>query len=250
MTSGIGETPAQRLGRLIRARRKKLKLTQADVQERDGPSTATLRLIEGGKHTDFRDGTGAALEAALQWAPGSIDAVLSGGEPTSISDEPQLSTTMLAGQLFHPSRRPVTKDMVANDPAVARVLEDLLSRGKVDEADRPLVERALEDARIAALPMIYEALSRAGKLQVANLGTEVHLKELRQQFKEEMVYARVEDAQKPPASPEVHQNEEALVVADQVDDGTSIDADVGTKADDPGVNRAKDGKKGHDLPGA
>ncbi|WP_349319037.1 helix-turn-helix domain-containing protein [Mycolicibacterium canariasense] len=53
-----------------------------------------------------------------------------------------------------------------------------------------------------------------------------------------------------PASPEGNKNEEVLVVADQVDDGASIDADVGTKADDPGVDGTKDGEEGHDLPGA
>lgn len=78
------ETPAQRLGRYVRARRKELKMTQVDVQEAGGPSTATLRLIEGGKHADFRDGTGTALESALKWAYGSIDDTLTGGEPTPL----------------------------------------------------------------------------------------------------------------------------------------------------------------------
>lgn len=78
------ESAAVRLGRLVRERRKYLKLTQADVQAAGGPSTATLRLIEGGKHTDFRDGTGAALEKVLRWEVGSIDAVLSGRDPAEI----------------------------------------------------------------------------------------------------------------------------------------------------------------------
>ncbi|MFV8232390.1 hypothetical protein [Mycolicibacterium fortuitum] len=81
------ETPAQRLGRLVRARRKSLKLTQAGIQARGGPSTATQRLIEGGKHTDFRGGTGSALESALQWATGSIDDTLAGGSPTPIGEQ-------------------------------------------------------------------------------------------------------------------------------------------------------------------
>lgn len=75
------ESPAQRLGRLVRARRKELKLTQADVQKAGGPSTATLRLIEGGKHTDFRTSTSGPLETVLQWQLGSVDRVLAGDEP-------------------------------------------------------------------------------------------------------------------------------------------------------------------------
>lgn len=78
------ETPAQRLGRLVRERRKSLKKTQVEIQEAGGPSTATLRLIEGGKHSDFRDGTGAALEGAIQWRPGSIDKILAGGDPITV----------------------------------------------------------------------------------------------------------------------------------------------------------------------
>lgn len=76
------ETPAQRLGRLIRERRKALKMTQAAIQEAGGPSTATIRLIESGKHTEFRPSTSDPLERLLRWEPGSIDAILDGGEPS------------------------------------------------------------------------------------------------------------------------------------------------------------------------
>ena len=105
------ETSAQRLGRLVRERRKSLKMTQADVQEAGGPSTATLRLIEGGKHTEFRDGTGAVLEAALRWDVGSIDRVLAGGEPVD-------------------TRRPISVHMLKDDPAeeIARTTAAALER--------------------------------------------------------------------------------------------------------------------------
>lgn len=82
------ENVATRLGRLIRERRKSLNLTQADIQAAGGPSTATLRLIEGGKHTDFRSSTSQPLEKVLQWAPGSIDQILGGGEATPLPDGP------------------------------------------------------------------------------------------------------------------------------------------------------------------
>lgn len=75
------EDAAIRPGRLIRERRKALELTQADVQAAGGPSTATLRLVEGGKHTDFRPSTIQPLEKALHWGPGSI-AILQGGGPS------------------------------------------------------------------------------------------------------------------------------------------------------------------------
>lgn len=82
------EVHAQHLGNRVRERRRELKLTQAEVQKRGGPSTATLRLIEGGKHTDFRAATAEPLEEILQWQKGSIAATLKGGEPTLVSAAP------------------------------------------------------------------------------------------------------------------------------------------------------------------
>lgn len=92
-----GDEHAQRLGRLIRQRRKGLKLTQAAVQAADGPSTATLRLIEGGKHTDLRPGTAEPLERILKWRPGSIAAILKGGVPIEITPAPPPSHHWLDG---------------------------------------------------------------------------------------------------------------------------------------------------------
>jgi transcriptional regulator with XRE-family HTH domain len=85
--SGVTEDAATRLGRLIRERRRALKMTQADVQAAGGPSTATLRLIEGGKHTDFRPGTIQPLETVLQWQPGSIAVILDGFDPIPVFQE-------------------------------------------------------------------------------------------------------------------------------------------------------------------
>lgn len=79
---------AARLGRLVRARRRTLRLTQAAIQEAGGPSTATLRLIEGGRHTEFRNGTADQLERTLRWQPGSIAAMLRGGDPIEVEPAP------------------------------------------------------------------------------------------------------------------------------------------------------------------
>lgn len=81
MSETTGGRAYARLAQLVRARRKALRLTQELVNERGGPSTATLRLIEAGKPTDFRRGTTDQLEKALEWATGSVAAVLDGGDP-------------------------------------------------------------------------------------------------------------------------------------------------------------------------
>lgn len=130
---------AKHLGDLIRERRKKLKLTQADVQERGGPSTATLRLIEGGRHTDFRPSTSAPLERILGWQTGSIDNVLAGKEPALVEDGPSIQ------------------------PPTSRRTQSMTDETRKD----------LDDYRIAELPIIYPVLSRDGKLRVARLGREI-----------------------------------------------------------------------------
>lgn len=136
------ETAAQRLGRLVRERRKQLKMTQADVQEVGGPSTATLRLIEGGHHTDFRDGTGAALEAAIRWQSGSIDNVLAGDDPTPLqpgtaSQKPQRQGQ--TGSQFADPREALEEMLGVVDSSVQAYVEiAALERGGSEEHNAKL----------------------------------------------------------------------------------------------------------------
>ena len=81
---------AKRLGTLVRERRKELKLTQSDVQNAGGPSTATLRLIEGGRQGDFRQSTIDPLERILKWQPGSVERALKGGTPSPWDESDQV----------------------------------------------------------------------------------------------------------------------------------------------------------------
>lgn len=71
-----------RLGRLIRERRDRLGLTQADLASRGGPSTTTMSKVEYGKLIPIPRQTRAKIETALNWAPGSVIDVVEGGEPT------------------------------------------------------------------------------------------------------------------------------------------------------------------------
>ena len=69
-----------RLGSYVRERRTELGLTQEEIATRGGPSTATLRLIEGGKGP-FRAKSLRQLADALHWTPESPRAILAGREP-------------------------------------------------------------------------------------------------------------------------------------------------------------------------
>jgi transcriptional regulator with XRE-family HTH domain len=82
------ETPQERVARYVRARREELGLTQEDVATRGGPSTATLRLIEGASLTTPRPKSLRQLETALYWGPGSALAIYRGGEPVILDSDP------------------------------------------------------------------------------------------------------------------------------------------------------------------
>jgi transcriptional regulator with XRE-family HTH domain len=71
----------ERLARYVVERRDQLGLTQEEVAVSGGPSTATLRLIEKSAQDAYRAKSLRQLEDALRWAPGSVRAVLDGGEP-------------------------------------------------------------------------------------------------------------------------------------------------------------------------
>lgn len=72
----------KRLGETILKRRESLRLTQADVQARGGPSLKTQSLVERGVVESIKRQTKSAYEHALGWTRGSVDDVLAGGHPT------------------------------------------------------------------------------------------------------------------------------------------------------------------------
>jgi hypothetical protein len=81
---GTGDA-ASRLDEAMNGRRLTLGLQWKQVAQRAGVSEFHLRRIRQGEY-DPRDLTRAELERALEWAAGSIDQVLAGGEPTPLED--------------------------------------------------------------------------------------------------------------------------------------------------------------------
>lgn len=74
-------TEWQRLGRYVKERRERLRLTQHDVASMGGPSVATVRNIEAAIHTSYRGKTFTQLEDVLGWERGSVNDILRGEEP-------------------------------------------------------------------------------------------------------------------------------------------------------------------------
>lgn len=79
-----------RLGAHVKDRRDELGLTQAQVQERGGPSPASIRTLESGRAKSMSRSKRRDLERALEWRPGSVDEVLAGGEPAPATEPVQI----------------------------------------------------------------------------------------------------------------------------------------------------------------
>lgn len=69
----------------VRLRRKQLKLTQPDLAERGGMSVATVRAVETNRSGRLTRRLRRALERALEWQDGSVDAVLAGNAPRAVN---------------------------------------------------------------------------------------------------------------------------------------------------------------------
>lgn len=65
-----------RLGVAVRRRRERLGLTQQEVAAKGGPSTATMRQIEGGLTDGYRAKTLYQLDEALDWERGTCIAIV------------------------------------------------------------------------------------------------------------------------------------------------------------------------------
>lgn len=78
--------------------------TQMDIASRGPLSLDRVQSLEGAKRTSYRAGTIAALERALEWQYGSVEAILAGKEPRVI-DGPYAEYTLTGEQLRELARR-------------------------------------------------------------------------------------------------------------------------------------------------
>lgn len=72
-----------RLAEFVAQRMNELDLTQAQIQQRGGPSPAKVREVTSRRTTTMSPSKRRDLERALDWRSGSIDAILAGGDPTA-----------------------------------------------------------------------------------------------------------------------------------------------------------------------
>lgn len=74
------------LAEAVLSRRAVLDLTQEDVAAAGGPSTSTMRLIEGALQDGYTPVILRRLEDALRWKRGSVRDVIAGGSPVPLEE--------------------------------------------------------------------------------------------------------------------------------------------------------------------
>src|SRR5215469_11639299 len=85
-----------RLGRMLERRRGELgygfRRRAIFVRDRGAGmiSVKTISRLEKGERGSYPESTVGAVEAMYQWSPGSMEAVLSGGEPSALVTAPAL----------------------------------------------------------------------------------------------------------------------------------------------------------------
>ena len=142
------------LGNAMKQRRLALNLTQSDVAELAGVTVRTIGKLERSEATKVKALTAAGIERALQWTPGSLDAIKNGGEPTELHQPPETA--------------PVVKHPLPQ-PGAGGDVDDL---GELRESIRHLdslpvyAQRVVLDQAVDELPRAVDALDsrRRGRL--------------------------------------------------------------------------------------
>lgn len=128
------ETPRKRLARLMDERRADLgDLYLHEVAEAAGLTREGLRKIRRGKGA-IQTESKLGLERALRWERGSINAILAGGDPTSVqsTDEPK-----------PPPREPSVEELAELTRRLAFKNEQLEAKNEKIEADLTEVKEQL-----------------------------------------------------------------------------------------------------------
>lgn len=134
------------LGNAIKQRRLALRLTQSDVAKLAGVTVRTIGKLERSESTMVKSLTAAGIERALRWAPGSLDAIRDGGEPTDLAE------TAETVSVEKPTPAPGATDGVGELRQALRDLDSLpgyVQRVVLDQAvdELPRAIAALDDER-------------------------------------------------------------------------------------------------------
>ncbi len=87
------------LAAAVRAQRLRLGLTQQQAAAVAGVSKIVWGKVENAGQTSYRDRTLVAVEQAMGWAPGSVEQILAGGQPTLPDPDDTPPPPAMSGQI-------------------------------------------------------------------------------------------------------------------------------------------------------
>lgn len=132
----------ERLDHAIEARTIELGISYVELADRAGISDVSIRNLRKGR-ANFRPRNLRKLEIALEWAAGSIAAVLAGGDPTNDGAATTAPPALSASDLIQ---------------MIAETEDELAHLNPRYESNRPLLTKHLEQ-RLADLRRQLDALS-------------------------------------------------------------------------------------------
>lgn len=153
-----------RLGRAVKARREELGMTQAELQDAGGPSTAKLREIENLRTSTLSTSKRRDLERVLGWETNSVDVVLAGGEPRNTAPAPRAPRG--AWELG--------PQMMVDLAVAADEVEWYLNDAYSIDADTEIEEAA--SAAHALADAAEQLIERASTVAAYGVGGEAHLR--------------------------------------------------------------------------
>lgn len=125
------------LSTTVRDRRLELGLSARTASARAGINRATWASLEANTNRLSRH-LWSAVETTLQWQPGSIEAVLAGGDPTPVTrpttTPPQTNSARLAAEIERVKRLPLP---IEDRLTMLRALIDLYAEAGGDESATP-----------------------------------------------------------------------------------------------------------------
>ena len=159
-----------RLAAAVKDRRTELRMTQQDVQDAGGPSSAKIREIENQRTSSFSTSKRRDLERVLRWAPGSVDATLHGDDPVPLE---RLEADPDQAPPLRPDLAPWPDPSNRLD---TRVIEAMMAaaRGQISPEVAAQIQ---DDWTIDRQPEVFAALSRANKLRVAEFTSVVYIEQ-------------------------------------------------------------------------
>lgn len=160
----------ERLTELMLARLRDLGMkTWRDLSTKAGISYETLRALRAGGNPS--DGTTYALEKALRWEPGSVRAILAGGDPTvedadDVVPTDELAPTdvaLLLRRFGHVPEVRAAIEKAAGGKREPRVGDDFAERIERILNNPAALKRADDLLRAARIPEIEEEDERRGQ---------------------------------------------------------------------------------------